>query len=658
MGSKKRKVTEIGTTSGNSADCPSQSGEEDSTGIRPPTPVTEHEVERMLVPENLLQEEERLRNDRENNTRRVLQEAFNGAATSSTLDDKKFLQLENLLNQTNMYTEFLQQQMGDIETLTEVDMNRALDNTKAVKNPRKSRVKQQKAETPTQALVPLISGELRDYQLKGIKWMISLWSNGINGILGDQMGLGKTVRHTLRSQALFWLFAPLSTLPNWVSEFKRWCPSIPVVLYHGNRDERTKLRKKLPTGPAKPNVEYPVYVTSYEIVMADVKFLSRTTWKYLVVDEGHRLKNFNCRLLRELRTIPVLKQAVAVRHPSAKQLDAVNEEDGGKQIVMQEQRNKVVSKLHKILRPFLLRRIKSDVEASVPPKAEIIMWADMTAKQRMLNESTSGGNSCGVHDKTLEGSWWISWPSTIKVEQHPDANAEGLQSSGPDYSWVLMGRSPDLSQMTKMLDLLDAYLHDRGHDACRIDGSISYLDRQAAIEAFNTDPSRRIFLLSTRAGGLGINLTAADTVIIYDSDWNPHQDSQAMDRCHRIGQQKPVLVFRLATAHSVEGKMLRRAASKLKLERLVIKKGAFLSIEDDKEGKATSMSAEELMDLLKEDTSGRDKPQSGVVSDQVLDQLLDRDYLLSGKPAPYKPSGIGYELVQVVESSGLLSRVE
>ncbi len=82
--------------------------------------------------------------------------------------------------------------------------------------------------------------------------------------------------------------------------------------------------------------------------------------------------------------------------------------------------------------------------------------------------------------------------------------------------------------MTKMLDLLDAYLHDRGHDACRIDGSIPYLERQAAIEAFNTDPSRTIFLLSTRAGGLGINLTAADTVIIYDSDWNPHQDSQVM----------------------------------------------------------------------------------------------------------------------------------
>ena len=166
--------------------------------------------------------------------------------------------------------------------------------------------------------------------------------------------------------------------------------------------------------------------------------------------------------------------------------------------------------------------------------------------------------------------------------------------------------------MTKMLDLLDCYLTEMGYSACRIDGAVSWQDRQAAMKKFNTEPDVFAFLLSTRAGGLGINLTAADTVIIYDSDWNPHNDMQArheaqfefgvhrtprlsrthahaapllprtrvppqaMDRCHRLGQNRPVLVLRLATAHSVEGKLLRRANSKLALERLVIKKGAFL----------------------------------------------------------------------------------
>ena len=131
------------------------------------------------------------------------------------------------------------------------------------------------------------------------------------------------------------------------------------------------------------------------------------------------------------------------------------------------------------------------------------------------------------------------------------------------------------SQMTRMLDLIESYHEQKGRKVCRIDGSVPWQERKKQMDLFNTDPDYCVFLLSTRAGGLGINLTAADTVIIYDSDWNPHQDMQAMDRCHRIGQTKPVHVLRLATAHSVEGKMLSRANSKLALEKLVITKGNF-----------------------------------------------------------------------------------
>eukprot|EP00879_Flechtneria_rotunda_P026404 GHRR01028153.1.p1 GENE.GHRR01028153.1~~GHRR01028153.1.p1 ORF type:complete len:449 (+),score=169.94 GHRR01028153.1:694-2040(+) len=191
------------------------------------------------------------------------------------------------------------------------------------------------------------------------------------------------------------------------------------------------------------------------------------------------------------------------------------------------------------------------------------------------------------------------------------------------------------SQMTKMLDLLESYLSQSGHNPCRIDGSMRYEDRQQAIEDFNTKPDSWIFLLSTRAGGLGINLTAADTVIIYDSDWNPHQDLQAMDRCHRIGQNKPVLVFRLATSNSVEGKMLRRACDKMALERLVIRKGVFKEVLDAGNtssaagsSKSTSMSAAELLALLRSDISMDDIPQSGVASDEMLDTLLDRSWMV------------------------------
>ena len=163
-----------------------------------------------------------------------------------------------------------------------------------------------------QELLPLVKGELRDYQLKGVKWLISLYQNGLNGILADQMGLGKTVQTIgflshLKSKGVhgpFLIVGPLSTLPNWVAEVQRWTPSINAVLYHGSKEERAALRaERLGPPSARVTQGFPIVVTSYEIVMADAKFLAHYKWKYVVVDEGHRLKNMNCRLLRELRSI-------------------------------------------------------------------------------------------------------------------------------------------------------------------------------------------------------------------------------------------------------------------------------------------------------------------------------------------------------------------
>lgn len=283
--------------------------------------------------------------------------------------------------------------------------------------------------------MPLIEGELRDYQLKGvcvcveervgarvvgendtplslplhsrwpnlpsspptlifsppppppgIKWLISLYQNGLNGILADQMGLGKTVQTIgflshLRSKGIhgpFLIVGPLSTLPNWVAEVQRWAPSIPVVLYHGSKDERAAMRSEQMGPPrAKTTETFPIVVTSYEIVLADAKFLANYKWKYIVVDEGHRLKNMNCRLLRELRTIPTANKLLLTGTPLQNNLSelwsllnfllpdifgsladfeswfdfsAVGQEGGDKEIAAQEQRNRVVTKLHSILK--------------------------------------------------------------------------------------------------------------------------------------------------------------------------------------------------------------------------------------------------------------------------------------------------------------------
>ncbi|KAK9839496.1 hypothetical protein WJX81_005727 [Elliptochloris bilobata] len=683
----------------------------------------ETEEEKLMAPESAAEEEERLREHRKKQTEQALQDVFR--SEDAVLDGSRFAQLDELLSKTDLYTKFLSEQMSAIEARTDAEAGEAQavgGKRKAGKGAGGARKRGPGASAlSTHELLPLIEGELRQYQLKGVKWLISLYQNGLNGILADQMGLGKTVQTIgflshLRSKGVhgpFMVVGPLSTLPNWVSEFARWCPSMPCILYHGTKAERQALRsKRMPSG--KMNEHFPVVVTSYEIVIADVKFLQRYNWKYIVVDEGHRLKNFNCKLLRELRTIPTANKLLLTGTPLQNNLSelwsllnfllpdvfnslanfeswfdfsGVGQAGGDQHILAQEQRNRVVSKLHAILRPFLLRRIKSDVETSLPAKMEIVLYAGMSDVQRQFNDQLRDRTLHEVMAKERAGMGGapVAKLNNVLMQMRKNCNHPDLISGAYDGSLtypsadelveqcgklalldrILTRLHRDghkvliFSQMTRMLDLLDTYLEQRGHRAARIDGSISWQDRQESMRAFNTDPDMFAFLLSTRAGGLGINLTSADTVIIYDSDWNPQSDLQAMDRCHRIGQQKPVLVFRLATAQSVEGKLLRRANSKLALERLVIKKGAFLPGQEVEEAKATSMSAEELMDLLKADAGGNDVPQSGVIDDQVLEQLLNRKHLERSKPTPYPEFGVGYEVVQQLEGSGgLLSGIQ
>lgn len=719
-----------------------EGGKEDSPavedgGLVSNNGLTDEEIEHTLAPDYLVEEEERLRKQRE--------EAAAAKATtintaSSRLEEQQFKKLNELLNQTGMYAKFLAEQLVELETAPSQSQTASNQEQEATKGKRKKSVsgsaakKQKAGPSPTQELCPLIQGELREYQLKGIKWLISLYQNGLSGILADQMGLGKTVQTIgflshLRSKGLngpFLVLGPLSTLPNWVNEFQKWCPSMKAILYHGTRQERQHLRDTmLPISKVDEN--FPVIVTSYEIVLADSKFLQKYKFKYIVVDEGHRLKNSNCRLLRELRMIEgtankLLLTGTPLQNSLAElwsllhfllpdifsslqnfeswfDIESVVEGGGDGTDVATEQRATTVSKLHDILRPFLLRRIKGDVELCLPRKSEIIMYAPMTPTQRQINQQLLEKN---LLVEMLERAREEGVPPSAagklnnmlmqmrKNCNHPDlitsAFSSTLEYPPPEELVRQCGKMALLdrllkrllaadhkvlifSQMTSMLDIIESYLEQSGRRALRIDGSVPWQTRQANINEFNgvkagegekeeqdDRPPARVFLLSTRAGGLGLNLTAADTVIIYDSDWNPQQDLQAMDRCHRIGQTRPVLVFRLATAHSVEGQMLRRAADKMKLERLVIRKGVFKEVLES-EKQSTSMNASELLALLRSDKVD-DVAQSGAVSDDVLTALLDRTHLAQGKAAPYPASGVGYEVVQSHDSAALLSGVQ
>lgn len=190
------------------------------------------------------------------------------------------------------------------------------------------------------------------------------------------------------------------------------------------------------------------------------------------------------------------------------------------------------------------------------------------------------------------------------------------------------------SQMTKMLDILADYLHYREIKFSRLDGTMHYEDRQANIDLFNSNQEYAVFLLSTRAGGLGINLTAADTVIIYDSDWNPQSDLQAQDRAHRIGQTKPVMVYRLVTSNTIDEKIVERAAAKRKLEKMIMHRNKFKS--QDSAGLKTTMqpiTPIELMELLnsKAHAGVIDKEDEPIFTKEELDTLLDRSDLTWAK---------------------------
>ena len=503
------------------------------------------------------------------------------------LDDGRFDQLDQLLNQTTLYSKFLTEQMeslgGEEAPDGEVGDKRHAGARAGGAKRAKSGAGPAEAASPTRELLPLMTGgEMRGYQLKGVKWIISLYQNGLNGILADQMGLGKTVQTIgflshLRSKGVngpFLVVGPLSTLPNWLSEFQRWCPSFPVLLYHGSKGERATMRAQQLRSSAECSDSFPVIITSYEIVMADRKHLQRHHFKYIVVDEGHRLKNFDCKLLRELKAIPTSNKLLLSGTPLQNSLPelwsllhfllpdvfsslaqfqswfdftgivatAGADDASARRIADEERRNKVVTKLHAILRPFLLRRLKSDVESNLPKKKEILLWAHMAPPQVSFNQALVDKTIDEVIRKIASDGGVAAGASLNNVLMqlrkncnHPDLITGGLDGSAhfPSADELvrdcgkfrllerllqrLRARGHKVlifSQMTRMLDLIAHYCDERGLRCCRIDGGVHWEARRDQIAAFNDlSTDSFVFLLSTRAGGLGLNLTTADTVI-------------------------------------------------------------------------------------------------------------------------------------------------
>ena len=466
------------------------------------------------------------------------------------------------------------------------------------------------------------NGQLRDFQVVGLNFLAYNWSKNRNVILADEMGLGKTVqtvsfmnwlRHDRRQEGPFLVVVPLTTIPAWADTFDHWSPDMNYVIYNGKEASRSIIREYelLSDGNTK-RPKFNVLLTSYEYILADASFLSQIKWQFMAVDEAHRLKNRESQLYQKLLDFKAPSRLLITGTPVQNTLGELSalmdflmpgeldiEEDMD---LSEEAAGQKIAELTNKIQPYILRRTKQKVENDLPPKSEKIIRVELsdvqldyyknilTRNYAALNEGSKGQKQSLLNimmELKKASNHPYMFPNAeekiLKGSERREDQLKGLiASSGKmmllDRLLTKLKRDNHrvliFSQMVKMLDILGDYLQLRGYQFQRLDGTIAAGPRRMAIDHFNADGSNDFcFLLSTRAGGLGINLMTADTVIIFDSDWNPQADLQAMARAHRIGQKKPVSIYRLVSKETVEEEVLERARNKLMLEFITIQRG-------------------------------------------------------------------------------------
>ena len=487
--------------------------------------------------------------------------------------------------------------------------------------------------------------EMRPYQLYGLSWLASRYERGLSCILADEMGLGKTLQlisffaFLQESKGLHGphvVIVPLSVLFNWVQECKKFCPSLRLIRFHSNSSkEAIELKKQI-----RETSKYDVCITTYEMIKANENFFTTISWRTIVLDEGHRIKNLFTDISRVCGKLKTRFKVILTGTPVQNNLqelfallnfllpkifDKSSEENfeigftlSASQIEIDKER---LSLVHHLCRPFILRRLKTEVEQKLPPKLETLVNCPLSEMQRfwiqrlMLRDASlfedkamSSGSSSNMKDYPLsetnentdenDASRWRRLQSLLaqlrKAANHPylfpnaesiidgqmNANESIINASGKMKTLDLLlakllkdgHRVVIFSQFARTLDIISDYLEYRDFSFYRLDGQTHRVMREVYIGQFNTNTGPKdpaIFILSTRAGGEGVNLYTADTVILFDSDWNPQVDIQAMARVHRIGQKKVVHIYRLVSKGTVEERIVQRAQKKLLLDCMI-----------------------------------------------------------------------------------------
>ncbi|EGW31333.1 uncharacterized protein SPAPADRAFT_154321 [Spathaspora passalidarum NRRL Y-27907] len=604
------------------------------------------------------------------------------------LDQTKDHRITHLLKQTNTFLDSLAQQVraqqqedeefpmeksGSPESAPETKPSDANDELREKIDYYEvaHRVKEVITEQPS----ILVGGKLKEYQIKGLQWMVSLYNNKLNGILADEMGLGKTIQSISlvtyliekKHEEKFLVIVPLSTITNWTLEFEKWAPSVKLVVYKGSQQQRRSMQPEIRVG------NFQVLLTTYEYIIRERPLLCKFHYSHMIIDEGHRMKNAHSKLSQTLRTyyktknrliltgtplqnnLPELWALLNFVLPrifnSVKSFDEwfntpfANTGAQEKIELTEEESLLVIRRLHKVLRPFLLRRLKKDVEKDLPDKVEKVLKCNLSGLQYVLYQQMLKHNALfvgadvggaksgikGLNNKIMQLRKICNHPFVFE-EVEAVLNSSRLTN---DLIWRVSGKFELLDrvlpkfkasghrvlmffQMTQVMDIMEDFLRWRDMKYLRLDGSTKAEDRQDMLKVFNApDSDYFCFLLSTRAGGLGLNLQTADTVVIFDTDWNPHQDLQAQDRAHRIGQKNEVRILRLITNDSVEEVILERAHQKLDIDGKVIQAGKF-------DNKSTAEEQEAFLKRLLEAEANEDNEENDSLDDEELNEILAR----------------------------------
>jgi hypothetical protein len=445
-----------------------------------------------------------------------------------------------------------------------------------------------------------LDATLRPYQLRGVSWLGFLREAGLGAVLADDMGLGKTLQTicVLRGRSL--VICPRSVVHNWADELRRFRPGLRVALYHG------------PKRTLDSSVD--VTLTTYSLLRLDAEALAAETWDTVVLDEAQAIKNPDSQVARaayDLRAdfrISLSGTPVENRLEELwSQLHFTNRGLLGGRSSFQERYVRPIdngvpgaaSVLRKKIRPFVLRRLKKDVAPELPPRTDAVLYCELDEAERAIYDTVRAATRKDIVSRLAEGaSVLLALEALLRLRQ---ASCHGALVPGQQAETsskmarlvdALVDASADghkalvFSQWTSLLDLVEPHLKAASIRYVRLDGSTR--DRAAVVAEFQDPNGPEVMLISLKAGGTGLNLTAADHVFLLDPWWNPAVEDQAADRAHRIGQDRPVMVYRLVAKDTVEEKILALQERKRSIA------DAALGEAD----RAVGLTRQDLMDLL------------------------------------------------------------